>query len=467
LHERGEHDQEQAQQRGAGAKGPADLRDQEAEKTQRDDEGEEEQVFVALGPEKEQRGADDQGDDVPVDVVKKGLPAEGLGGGEERKALGDGLGDFRDKRIADDEDVDAAEHDGERGGRNRDERGEPAPQRTRRCVGCGETAFGEEGDEFGAAPPRERVERVVDLETQAEVGGRVFEKVEREGGRRTDATPEPPEVGLEGGAVALGGAAEGPRGDQTGEAGEGDGGNRRGGAEPQADGTGDRGENRGAAGGFARRREQRRLVGNGGPPPASAHEDRAEGEAEGGGGEEPVVIDVTRSEAAVEGFGAHDAESDKGAGAGAGVAADERGKPDDDDEQQREIEPRNDALGGEGERFTGELMADTARLGDEMGEGGIPMHGAAGRGVVVVGVAHAPRGAFVEGEGVAHPRLGVGVVRRDDVPVWRRDRRNARGGVVEQRDIVAHGERVPCDEQRRQRPRAEHDEPPRAAAFPG
>ena len=90
---------------------------------------------------------------------------------------------------------------------------------------------------------------MVDLQSQAEVGRGVFEEVEREARARSDPAPQAPEPGVEVRALGPGGAPERPRRDQAGEAGEGDGRNGGGGAEPEPDGPASRGNQRGAAGG--------------------------------------------------------------------------------------------------------------------------------------------------------------------------------------------------------------------------
>ena len=93
------------------------------------------------------------------------------------------------------------------------------------------------------------------------------------------------------------------------------------------------------------------------------------------------------------------------------------------------------------------------------------MHLATVRSVVIVSVADPRRRLAVERERVTHPVLSVRIVRWNNVPQRRRDRRDAGRSTINQPDIVAHRERVQRREHSGQRPRPDHNEPPGAAAF--
>ena len=244
LRQGGDHDEREAEL-GAGAVLPeADFPSGEGDKAEsgEDDEGEHEAVAGAAGDEPGEGGQG--GQEALVDVEEKDVPAGGADEGGQGQALEDVIREAADEGVAHDEHGGAAEKKRERRGGEREGGPEPAA----RGRGGGEARFREEGDEFGATPPREGVERMVDLEAQPEVGGGILDEVEERRGQGADAAPEPPDVGRKFRAAGPCVAAPPPDGAEGCGGGEGEGGNSRGGAEPEADGAAECGDHGGAPG---------------------------------------------------------------------------------------------------------------------------------------------------------------------------------------------------------------------------
>src|SRR5262249_20853475 len=68
-------------------------------------------------------------------------------------------------------------------------------QRARICAAvprCAEPPFAKLGDQFPSAPPRKRVQRMIDLEPHPEMKREIFEQIEGETRRPPDAPPDAP-----------------------------------------------------------------------------------------------------------------------------------------------------------------------------------------------------------------------------------------------------------------------------------